>query len=143
MKKLKKEDLKHKILVILQFVLNPRFLLCFGIAWMITNGWSYVLMLLGTLLSIRWMIAVSGAYLAFLWLPITPEKIITIAISIELLRRLFPDDEKTLRILLDMHAKVKHQFKRYRRARRIQKAIRHADEEKNRQLSSEESEEEE
>lgn len=140
MKKHAKEGFKQRALAILQFVLNPRFLLCFGIAWMITNGWSYVLMGLGMLLNIHWMIAVSGAYLAFLWLPITPEKIVTVAISIELLRKLFPNDEKTLKILIDMHVKVKHQFKRYRRARKIKKAAQKADEGEERQASSSEEE---
>ena len=75
-------------------------------AWMITNGWSYVLFALGTFLDIGWMVAVGGAYLAFLWLPVSPEKIVTIAISMGLLRWLFPNDEKTLGILKKLHADV-------------------------------------
>ncbi len=89
-----------------QFILNPRLLLCFGIGWMITNGWSYVLMGLGTWLNIEWMIAVSGAYLAFLWFPFSPEKLATVAIALFLLRRLFPNDQKTLAVLVEMKAKV-------------------------------------
>lgn len=128
MKRRRKGWLKQKIVVILQFLLNPRFLLCFGLAWMITNGWSYVMLGLGMLLDIGWMIAVSGAYLAFLWLPISPEKIVTVAISIELLRKLFPNDERTLKILREMYASLKHQFRLYRRAKRIKKATRRAEE---------------
>jgi len=90
----------------LQFVLNPRLLFCFGIGWMITNGWSYVLMGLGTWLNIPWMIGVSGAYLAFLWFPFSPEKLLTVVIAIFLLRRLFPNDQKTLAVLIEMKAKV-------------------------------------
>lgn len=96
----------HRIKMIVQCILNPRFLLCFGVAWMITNGWSYVLFALGTFLDIGWMVAVGGAYLAFLWLPVSPEKIVTIAISMGLLRWLFPNDEKTLGILKKLHADV-------------------------------------
>ena len=95
-----------RIKMILQCVLNPRFLLCFSIAWMITNGWSYVMFALGTFLDISWMVAVGGAYLAFLWLPISPEKIVTDAIAMALLRWLFPNDEKTLGILKKLHADV-------------------------------------
>ena len=91
---------------VLQFVLNPRLLLCFGIGWIITNGWSYILMGLGTWLNIPWMIAVSGAYLAFLWFPFSPEKLVTVAIAIFLLRWLFPNDQKTLAVLIEMKAKV-------------------------------------
>ncbi len=90
-----------------QFLLNPRLLLCFGLGWMITNGWSYILFGLGTWLGIEWMIAVSSAYLAFLWFPFSPEKLITVAIAIFLLRWLFPHDQKTLAVLIDMKNKVK------------------------------------
>lgn len=103
--------MKEKLKKILQFLINPRFLLCFGIAWMITNGWSYVLLGIGTWLSIPWMVAVSGAWLTLLWIPITPEKILTVAIAIGLLRWLFPKDEKTLKVLKDMYAKAKNALK--------------------------------
>ena len=35
-------------------LLNPRFLLCFGIGWMITNGWAYLMLGLGLLLDASW-----------------------------------------------------------------------------------------
>ena len=91
--------------------INPRFLLCFGLGWLITNGWSYIMFTIGTLYKIGWMIAVSSAYLAFLWLPISPEKLVTVAIAIFLLKRLFPKDEKTLGVLRELHnkARKKHQ----------------------------------
>ena len=95
-----------------QFLFNPRLLLCFGIGWMITNGWSYVIFTLGTYFEIGWMIAVGGAYLAFLWLPISPEKIVTVAIAIFLLRWLFPGDQKTLAVLIDMKNKLKAAVKK-------------------------------
>ena len=84
---------------LLQFLLNPRLLLCLGIGWMITNGWSYLCLALGIRFDIPWMIAVASAYLAFLWFPFTPEKIVTVAIAIFLLRWWFPHDEKTLGVL--------------------------------------------
>lgn len=99
--------MKEKLKKILQFIANPRLLLCFGLAWIITNGWSYVLLALGTWLGIGWMIAVASAYLAFLWLPISPEKIVTVAIAMGLLRFLFPNDQKTLGVLKNMYAKLK------------------------------------
>ena len=99
--------MKQKIKKIVQFILNPRLLLCVGIAWMITNGWSYVLLGIGTWLEIGWMVAVAGAWLTLLWIPATPEKVITVLIAIGLLRWLFPKDEKTLKVLRDMYAKAK------------------------------------
>lgn len=99
--------MKEKLKKIVQFLLNPRLLLCVGIAWLITNGWSYLMFGFGTYFQIGWMIAVSGAYLAFLWLPISPEKIATFAIAIALLRLLFPNDTKTLGVLRDLYHKAK------------------------------------
>ena len=32
--------MKKIIKTVVQFILNPHFLICFGIAWLITNGWS-------------------------------------------------------------------------------------------------------
>ena len=97
---------------------NPRFLLCFGLAWMITNGWSYILFAVGTLLGIHWMTAVAGAYLAFLWIPFTPEKIITAAIAIALLRWLFPNDQRTLAVLKHWREKLINAVRKKREERK-------------------------
>ena len=110
-----KERMKNKIKTIVQFILNPRFILCIVIAWLITNGWSYILFVIGTYFKIEWMSAVAGAYLAFLWLPISPEKVVTFAIAIALLRRLFPNDQKTLAVLKKLHEKAKMAVKRKKR----------------------------
>lgn len=104
--------MKEKLKKVFQFITNPRLLLCFGLAWIITNGWSYILLAVGTLLGIGWMIAVASAYLAFLWFPFSPEKIATVAITIVLLRWLFPNDQKTLGIMKESYAKLKASLKR-------------------------------
>ena len=106
-----KEKIKHFLKTAVQFVLNPRLLLCFGIGWMITNGWSYVLLGLGTWLQNEWMMGIAGAYLTFLWLPVSPEKLVTVAIAITLLRWLFPNDKKTLAVLREEMQKVKDALK--------------------------------
>lgn len=113
----KRKKMKEKIKKIVEFILNPRLLLCFGLAWIITNGWSYIFFVIGTYYNIGWMLAVSGAYLAFLWLPISPEKIVTVAISIALLRFLFPNDKKTLAVLIEMKDKVKATVKKKKEER--------------------------
>lgn len=94
------------------FVLNPRLLLCLGLAWIITNGWSYIMLGLGLLFGVGWMTAVAGAYLAFLWLPMTPEKVVTVIIAMALLRWLFPRDTKTLGVLRDALESIKSKLKR-------------------------------
>lgn len=102
-----KQKIKNFLKKAVLFIANPRLLLCLGLGWMITNGWSYVMLAVGTWLQIGWMIAVAGAYLTFLWLPISPEKIVTIAIAMWLLKVLFPDDQKTLGVLKTSYAKLK------------------------------------
>lgn len=82
-----------------RILLNPRLLLCLFIAWMITNGWSYILFALGMMLKNNWMRIVGGAYMSFLWLPFTPEKLVTAIIAIALLRLLYPHDQQTLGVL--------------------------------------------
>lgn len=108
---LSKEKIKRWIKSIVEFCLNPRLLLCFGIAWLITNGWSYILFGIGTALKINWMIAVCASYMAALWIPFTPEKIITAIIAIFLLKLIFPNDEKTLKKLIDLKNKAKEELK--------------------------------
>ena len=107
--------MKEKVKKVLQFLLNPRFLLCFGIAWMITNGWSYILLGFGMFLKIEWMVWVSTTYLAFLWLPFTPEKLITVPIAIGLLKLFFPNDQNTLAVLSHMYQSAKDALKKKRK----------------------------
>ena len=94
-----------------RFLLNPRLLLCLVIAWMITNGWSYVMFGLGMLMKIHWMRVVGGAYMSFLWLPFTPEKILTLGLSILFLRWLFPHDQKTLQALHDEYTLLRQKLR--------------------------------
>ena len=119
------DKLKSNLKKTLQFFANPRLILCWVIAWVITNGWSYILFGVGTYFEIEWMVAVSGAYLAFLWLPISPEKIVTCAIAIALLRWLFPGDQKTLAVLKGWYEKAKSAI-HARKERRDQQQSGHA-----------------
>ena len=102
-----KEKIKKLLRGTVEFVLNPPLLLCLGAAWFITNGWSYVMFAVGTVFEIPWMLTVSGAYLAFLWLPVSPEKLVTVAVAMALLRFFFPNDVKTLGKLKALHKKIK------------------------------------
>ena len=91
--------MKEKLKVLGRFLLNPHFLICFGIAWMITNGWSYIALALGMACRWDWLTGIAGTYLAMLWFPGTPEKILTVLIALWLLRKLYPDDAETHRML--------------------------------------------
>lgn len=118
------QKLLHILRRVLVFLLNPRLLACFGIAWMITNGWAYLFLMLGALLHIPWMVAVGGAYTALLWLPFTPEKIITIPLAIFFLRLLFPHDKATLAVLEAEYRAIKRAIVRALHRRRAKKTVR-------------------
>lgn len=123
------DKIKRFIKRAIAFILNPRLLLCFGIGWMITNGWSYILLGIGTWLGNEWMIGISSTYLAILWLPVSPEKIITVTIAIWLMKLMFPDDEKTLGTLRQMLASVKSTFRKKKQKHQEKKQIKQAQKE--------------
>lgn len=132
-----KEKVKETTKKVLGFIFNPRLLLCLAIGWIITNGWCYVFLIVGTLLDIPWMTAIGTAYTVFLWGLPTPEKIVTVAIAIFLLKRLFPNDTKTLAVLLDMQKKIKEKIREVKAKRAEKKALRKQEkEEKIRQKSA-------
>ena len=108
-------------------IFNPRFLLCFGLGWMITNGWCYIGAALGAYFGIGWLTAVSTGYMALLWVPFTPEKLITLTIAIVLLRFLFPNDQKTLGLLKEMYAAAKQKWHAFLQNRKEKKQQKKAD----------------
>lgn len=116
------KTLKKWLLVIL----NPKLLLCLFIAWMITNGWSYVFTALGTALDITWMTVAGTAYMGLLWVPFTPEKILTVVIAIFLMRLLFPRDKKTIAVLRQELHKLKEAYRKSQRKRQKLRAVRRA-----------------
>ena len=111
---------KPKLKTAIQFLLNPRFLLCFGIAWFLTNGWSYLALALGTYFKLPWLAGVGTAWMAALWFPFTPEKILTVLIAMWLLKLLFPNDQKTLAVLHRMRKDLirKHRERKAEKQRR-------------------------
>jgi hypothetical protein len=92
-----KETIKNKVRLWIKLILNWRFVVCFGLAWMITNGWAYILLILGLTLNINLMYAIAMTYITFIWLPVTPEKIITVTIALFLVKILFPQHNQELK----------------------------------------------
>ena len=105
-----KEKIKTKLKNAAEFIFNPRLLLCLLIAWFITNGWAYLLLGLGTLFANLVMISIAMGYITLLWIPFTPEKLITVAIAIFLLKVMFPGDTKTLAKLHALRERIKRDF---------------------------------
>lgn len=119
-----KSKIKHWLKTAVEFILNPRLLLCCGIAWLITNGWVYIASAFAAWFEIGWLGAIAAAYLAALWFPFTPEKIITVIIAIFLLRLFFPNDQKTLKRLYEMKDAIKAQSKKIKLKRKEKKDLR-------------------
>ena len=124
MKKWNGQRVKALLKKILEFLLNPRLLLCFGIAWFITNGWSYVFAILGTYFGITWMTVTGISWLTILWFQFSPEKIVTLFITICLLRWLFPGDQKTLAVIRREQAALLSALRRAKQNRRRKRVAR-------------------
>ena len=91
-----KQKTKNKLKSLWRAVTNPHLLISVGLAWFITNGWSYCFFGFGMYFQIKWMYRIGAFWMGMLWLPGTPEKLVTFIIAIWLLERLFPDDTRTL-----------------------------------------------
>jgi len=85
---------------------NWRFVISFGIAWVITNGIWYVFAFVPMHLP-EWLIWFSRSYITFLYIPATPEKLITIPMAIFFQTQLFKRDEKTKKQLDEMYRQAK------------------------------------
>ena len=83
-----------------------RFLISFGFAWLLTNGWAYYLAFTPDGIPV-WLRAFAASYLAFIYLPTTPEKLITTPIAIWLHIKVFAKDEKTHQQLQLMYSQAK------------------------------------
>ena len=64
-------DNKHLIIKMWNFIKDWRTMISFLLAWLITNGWGYIFIVLGNVLDIKWMFVVGTSYIAFLWMPFT------------------------------------------------------------------------
>ena len=62
--------------------LNWRILIIYVPIWFIMSGWTYLFIYLGTKYKIGWMLAAGTFWATVLWLPITPEKLITIPLTL-------------------------------------------------------------
>lgn len=115
-----------------KFLLNPHLVICYCIAWMITNGWAYVGIGVGSYYNIHWLTSISVAYLAILWSPFCFELIITLIITMALMKFFFPNDKETLRTIrvysryYKMKVKAIKRQRREKRQRRLERVnVRH------------------
>lgn len=71
--------------------LTWRILICYLPFWMLFTGWTYVALAIGN----AWWKTAAGVWLAWMWMPWCPEKLITIPLTIWLHKILFPNKSTT------------------------------------------------
>ena len=113
--------MKARLKLLFKILCNWRFLVCFLIAWMFTNGWAYLFIGFGTVYDIGWMLAVGTTYMAFLWMPFTPEKLITIPIALFLVKIIFPKQKELHQQMEEENRRLKEENKRIREEKRRNK----------------------
>ena len=79
---MKMKRLWNKIKTYIAPFLNWRILIIYLPIWFIMSGWTYLFIYLGTRHHISWMLAAGTFWATLLWLPITPEKLITIPLTL-------------------------------------------------------------
>ena len=67
--------------------LTWRILICYLPFWFIASGWTYIALAIGN----AWWKTIAGVWLAWLWTPFCPEKLITIPLTIWLHKKIFPN----------------------------------------------------
>ena len=81
--------------------LNWRILIIYLPIWFIMSGWTYLFIYLGTCHHVGWMLAAGTFWATILWLPITPEKLITIPLTMLVYVKLFGHrEEDKLQLLM-------------------------------------------
>ncbi len=73
--------------------LNWRILIIYLPIWFIMSGWTYLFIYLGTRHHVGWMLAAGTFWATVLWLPFTPEKLITVPLTLYLYVKLFGHKE--------------------------------------------------
>lgn len=86
-----------------------RFVISFGFAWLLTNGWAYYFGFTPLNIPI-WLRAFALSYLTFIYLPVSPEKLVTIPIAIWIHIKLFKNDKVTHNQLEEMHIQAKQDW---------------------------------
>ena len=72
----------NKIKTYISPFLNWRILIIYVPIWFIMSGWTYLFIYLGTKHGVGWMLAAGTFWATVLWLPFTPEKLITVPLTL-------------------------------------------------------------
>lgn len=97
-----------KIGVYISPFLDIKLLLVYTPIWFLMSGWTYLFIFLGMKYNMQWMLIAGSTWAGILWLPCTPEKIITIPLTLYLYTKIFGNkNKKTIEKLERMHEQAK------------------------------------
>lgn len=106
------KKLIKKIGVYISPFIDLKLLLIYTPIWFLMSGWTYLFIFLGMKYRINWMLIAGSTWAGILWLPFTPEKIITIPLTLFLYTKIFGNkDKKTIFKLERMHEQAKEDLK--------------------------------
>ena len=106
------QGIVKKVVIYLRPFANWRFLVSYSIPFMITNGWAWIGVFLFGMGYRNWFTIASTSWMAFLWAPFTPEKLVTVPVAIWIHTKLFKRDPKTRVMLDNMYNEAKADWKR-------------------------------
>lgn len=108
--------LLKKLWLYIKPFLNIKILIVYIPIWFIFSGWTYLFIYLGIKFDIKWMYISGSTWSAFLWMPFTPEKLVTIPLTIKVYMKLFKENNPSLeRMLIEAKQdfeKIKRKFKK-------------------------------
>ena len=99
-----------KILTYLKPFLDWKFLVSYLIPFSLINGWAWIGTILMPIIGSNWFTIAASTWLAILWMPCTPEKLITIPMAIWIHHLLFKNDKKTKIKMQKMYDEAKKDF---------------------------------
>lgn len=100
----------NKIIIYLKPFLDWKFLVSYLIPFSLINGWAWVGTFLLPIIGSNWFTIAASTWLAILWMPWTPEKLITIPMAIWIHHLLFKNDKKTKIKMQKMYDEAKKDF---------------------------------
>ena len=105
---MKFKSIVKKLWIYINPFLNFKLLLIYIPIWFLMSGWTYLFIFLGMKYQINWMLISGSTWAGVLWLPCTPEKIITIPLTLLLYTKIFGNkNTKTIEKLNKMHIQAK------------------------------------
>lgn len=104
----------NKVWIYLKPFLNWRFLVSYSVPFMLINGWAWIGVFLFPYYK-NWFTIASVSWMTFLWMPFTPEKLVTIPMAIWIHTLIFKHEKRTRAMLDQMYAEARADWEKVKR----------------------------